>query len=69
MTAVGAAVRAALSVTLGVPVRVEAAKTGVRVGLLNVMLTPSVIALMTVPVSMPVPVTGMPTKRFAVEPV
>ena len=61
--------RAALSVTLGVPVSVLAAKTGVRVGLLRVMLTPSVIAVMTVPTSMPVPVIGMPTKNAAELPV
>ena len=60
---------ALLSVTLGVPVRVVAAKTGVRVGLLRVMLTPSVIAVMTVPTSMPVPVIGMPTKKAAELPV
>ena len=69
MRAVGTAVRALLRVTLGVPVRVVAAKTGVRVGLLSVMLTPLVIAEMTVPASMPVPVTGMPTKKAAVLPV
>ena len=60
---------ALLSVTLRAPVSVVAAKTGVRVGLLRVMLTPSVIAVMTVPTSMPVPVIGMPTKKAAELPV
>ena len=61
--------RALLSVTLGVPVSVALARTGARVGLLRVMLTPSVIAVMTVPTSMPVPVMGMPTKNAAELPV
>ena len=54
---------------LAEPVTVAAMRTGVVVSLFRVIPTPGVIAAMTEPAVMPVPLTGMPTKNSAVEPV
>ena len=65
----GIPTRALLTVTLAEPVTVAAMRTGVVVSLFRVIPTPGVIAAMTEPAVMPVPLTGMPTKNSAVEPV
>ena len=65
----GTPTKALVTVTLAEPVKVADARTGVVVSLLRVTPTPGVMAVMTEPAVTPVPVTGMPTKRFAVEPV
>ena len=65
----GMPTRFLLTVTLAEPVTVAVVRTGVVVSLLRVMPTPGVIAAMTEPAVMPVPLTGMPTKYASVEPV
>ena len=65
----GTPTRALLTVTLAEPVTVAVVRTGVVVSLLRVMPTPGVMAAITEPAVMPVPLTGIPTKNSAVEPV
>ena len=65
----GTPTRALLTRTLAEPVTVAVVRTEVVVSLFRVMPTPGVIAAMTEPAVIPVPLTGMPTKNSAVEPV
>ena len=65
----GTPTRALLTSTLAEPVTVAVVRTEEVVSLFRVMPTPGVIAAMTEPAVIPVPLTGMPTKNSAVEPV
>ena len=58
-----------LRVTLCAPVRVRPTVTAAVVALERVMLVPELMAVMTEPVAIPVPLIGMPRKKPVVLPV